>query len=129
MEILAVKHELLQERLFNGNFDAAIDYIWTGTTGSMVNVKKLIGKDSLLGFDNDRVVELLATSENTMIPDERDAAYRQIMPIIQEEQPWTYLVLNVITYVAHRRVKGLSTPFRANPVWNAEFLWIEEDQK
>jgi ABC-type transport system substrate-binding protein len=127
MEILTVKHELLRERLFNGNYDAAIDYIWTGTTGSMVNAKKLIGKDSPLGFDNDRVVELLAASEKTMVPDERDAAYREIMPIIQEEQPWTYLVLNVITYVAHRRVKGLSTPFRANPVWNAEFLWIEEE--
>jgi ABC-type transport system substrate-binding protein len=73
-----------------------------------------------------KIVELLFASEETMVPDERDAAYREIMPIIQDEQPWTYLVLNVITCVAHRRVKGLSTPFRANPVWNAEFLWIEE---
>lgn len=128
MEILTIKRELMLERVFSGNFDAAIDYIWTGTTGSKVSVANYIGKDSTLGFDNDRVAELLAASEMTMVPDERDAAYREIMPIIQEEQPWTYLVLNVITYVAHRRVKGLSTPFRANPVWNAEFLWIEEEK-
>ncbi len=127
MEILTVKRELLHERLFSGNYDAAIDYIWTEPTGATLSVTKLIGKDSPIGFDNDRIVELLSASEKSLVPDERDAAYREIMPIVLEEQPWTYLVLNVITYVAHRRVKGLSTPFRANPVWNAEFLWIEEE--
>ena len=57
-----------------------------------------------------KIVELLVASEMTMVPDERDAAYREIMPIIQEEQSWNYLVLNVITYVAHRRVKILAHP-------------------
>jgi hypothetical protein len=49
------------------------------------------------------------------------------MPIIQEEQPWTYLIITVMPYVAHRRVRGLSTPFRANVVQMAEHLWIEEE--
>ena len=53
--------------------------------------------------------------------------FRDLMSIFREDLPLTYLVLNVETYVAHRRVKGLSTPFRANPLWSVEHLWIEDE--
>ena len=49
------------------------------------------------------------------------------MSIFQAELPFTYLVLDVETYVAHRRIKGLSSPWRADPVWFMEHLWLEED--
>ncbi len=39
-----------------------------------------------------------------------------------------YLIIAVMPYVAHRRVKGLSTPFRANVVQMAEYLWIEDEK-
>ncbi len=55
------------------------------------------------------------------------AIYRELAPIVQEEQPFTFLTFGVETYIAHRRVKGLSTPFRANTIWSADHLWIEED--
>jgi ABC-type transport system substrate-binding protein len=127
MEIMTVDSSLLKQRVKEGRFDAAIRYIWTGPSGSENTISKYLGKDSLIGFDNARMAGLLAAADETMIPDERDTTYREMMPIIQEEQPWTYLILNVVTYVAHRRVKGLSTPFRANPIWNAEYLWIEDE--
>ncbi len=53
--------------------------------------------------------------------------FRDLMSIFREDLSLTYLVLNVETYVAHRRVKGLSTPFRDNPLWSLEHLWIEDE--
>ena len=44
------------------------------------------------------------------------------------EQPFTFLTFGVETYVAHRRIKGLSSPFRANPLRNARHLWIEDEK-
>ena len=63
--------------------------------------------------------------EQTLDPDVIDEIYAELSDIIRADVPMTYLTMNVETYVAHRRIKGLSTPFRANPVWNAEHLWIE----
>jgi ABC-type transport system substrate-binding protein len=62
-----------------------------------------------------------------MVPDTIDALYRELAGIIIDELPWTFLTLNVETYIAHRRVEGLSSPFRANPVWNAEHLSLEAE--
>ncbi len=31
--------------------------------------------------------------------------------------------------VAYRRIKGLNTPFRANPIFHMEHLWIEGEDK
>ena len=128
MEVLTVEQGLLLERLFSGNYDAVQHWIWTGVApGVEKSIAKFLGKNSPLGFDNDHVAELLSSLEDTMVLDDQDAIYRELMPIIQEEQPWTYLIITVMPYVAHRRVKGLSTPFRANIVQMAEHLWIEDE--
>ena len=54
--------------------------------------------------------------------------YQELASIVQQEQPFTFLVFGVETYVVHRRIKGLSSPFRANLVWIAGSLWIEDDE-
>jgi hypothetical protein len=57
-----------------------------------------------------------------------DAAVAHVAdPGHSRDVPYTYLTQAVETYVAHRRVKGLSTPFRANVYWDVEHLWIEEE--
>ena len=110
-----------------GEFDAAaLGILWP----SLDNLVRLFGKDSPIGYRNARVTQLLDAAQNTQNPDEMDEIFRGLMPIFREHLPFTYLVLNVETYVAHRRVKGLSTPFRANPLeYSAvEHLWIEEER-
>ena len=127
MEILTVERDLLLERLFSGNFDAVQHWIWTGVApGVELSIAKFLGNNSPIGFDNPRVAELLSSLEKTMVLEDQDAVYRELMPIILGEQPWTYLIITVMPYVAHSRVKGLSTPFRANVVQMAEHLWIED---
>lgn len=42
------------------------------------------------------------------------------------DMPFTFLYPQVHTFVAHRRIAGLSTPHRADPVRYLEFLWLED---
>ncbi len=48
------------------------------------------------------------------------------MPMFYEDLPVTLLLLRVFTHVAHKRIKGLSSNYRPDPVWFMEYLWIEE---
>ncbi len=43
-----------------------------------------------------------------------------------DDLPVTFLYPQVWTTVAHRRVKGLSEPYRTDPLWHLDEVWIEE---
>lgn len=60
-----------------------------------------------------------------MDPDEIDRTYRELAPIFQAELPVTFLAPSVVTTIAHRRLRGLSGPFRASPVLHMDELWLE----
>ena len=87
----------------------------------------LYGKDSPFGYANPRVAELLERAAASMNPEERDGIYRELWPIFQAELPMTPLYPARWTHVVHRRVQGLSSPFRTDPLWYAEELWLEEE--
>ncbi len=100
-----------------------------GVRGDIDGLLKFFGEDAPLGYDNARVAQLLEAAQNTDHPDEMDEIFRGPMEVFAEELPFTYLVLNVETCVANRRVKGMSTPFRANPLWSVEHLWLEDQRR
>lgn len=117
-------------------FSAMVQMRWEAAISGVVNdlfsSKGLLyfcGEDSPLGFYKPQIIKRLDTIKNTMKRDEIDAVFRELRPIFQAELPWTFLTFDVETYVTHRRIQGLSTPFRANPVFHLEHLWIEEDDK
>ena len=78
---------------------------------------------------NPRVVELLQVAAVTMNPQEIDSIYRQLQPLFHADLPFTGLYPTLWTSVTHRRLRGLSTPYRADPAWYMENLWIEEQPK
>ena len=85
------------------------------------------GEDSKIGYHNPEVIRLVKAAHEASDSETLGAIYRELAPIVQQEQPFTFLTFGVETYVAHRRVKGLSSPFRANALWSAGHLWIEDD--
>ena len=127
MEITTLDASVVHERVREGAFEAAIDFIRTAPAAER-GLLQMFGENSPLGFSNPRVIELLEAAQLSMDPDKIDALYRELMPIFQAELPMTFLTLEVETYVAHRRIKGLSTPFRANPDYAMEHLWIEDEK-
>lgn len=123
MEILTMDMLAGRDRWRRGEFDAAIVTSLAGEDGHV----SLYGKDSLLGYANPRVAELLERAAASMNPEERDSIYRELWPIFQAELPMTSLYPARWTNVVHRRVQGLSSPFREDPLWYAEELWLEEE--
>ncbi len=83
---------------------------------------------SPIGYANPRVTALLKELRVTFNPDEEDRIYRALWAIFQADLPVTFLCLWVATTVAHRRVRGLSSPYRADPVWCMEDLWLEDER-
>jgi hypothetical protein len=50
------------------------------------------------------------------------------MAIFQHDVPITILYPFEELSVAHRRLQGLSTPWRTDPVVHMEELWIEDEK-
>ncbi|MFN2397092.1 MAG: hypothetical protein ABR543_00370 [Gemmatimonadaceae bacterium] len=124
MEILAMDMLAGRDRWRRGNFDAAIVTAIDGEQGHA----RLYGNDSLFfGYSNPRVAELLERAAASMNPEEGDSLYRELWPIFQADVPMTPLYPVAWTYVAHRRIRGLSSPYRVDPIWYMEELWVEED--
>ena len=121
MEVEIMDLNLVRGRWKTGNFEAIFAIVDEGRQ------LRLFGKGSPLGYENARAAELLDAVQDVVDPDERDAIYIELMPIFLVEQPATFLYPLVTQYVVHRRVQGLSSPFRADPVMNMEYLWLKDE--
>jgi hypothetical protein len=64
-----------------------------------------------------------------MDPDAFDRLYREVGQILRAELPMTFLYPGVTFYVAHRRLRGLKSPWRVDPLTYMEYLWLEDEQK
>lgn len=112
----------------SGHFEAAV----FGHLMSVASVRghlKFFGDESYLGYQNPRVAELLEAIVETGDPREKDALFQSLWPIFQEDIPLTILYPVTATHVVRRRIRGLSSPFRGDPVWYMEHLWIEEQRE
>lgn len=123
VDLLTLSINMLRPRWRAGNFEAIIAFV------SQNREFSFFGEDSRLGYENPRAAELLRALEETVDPDARDSLYRELMPIFEAEQPATFLFRMANYWVAHRRVRGLSSPWRADPLMNLEHLWIEEERE
>jgi len=124
MEILTLQN--IWERVQTADFQAAILPVFPG--GGLSHTV-YFGEESVLGYAHPTVARLLGEADATLSPVEIDRIYSELMPIFLEDQPMTGLYPDVRTTVAHRRVRGLSSPYRAEPVWHVDELWIEEDDR
>lgn len=112
------------ERIRAGDFEAAFS-TYDNNPGSLASIA--LGKGAPLGYRNQRVAELVALAAATSVPDERDGIYRELAAILREDLPITFLFPRVDVVIAHRRLRGLREPWRVDPAWHMEDLWIEED--
>jgi len=111
------------ERLRAGEFDAAFRLVQSAPPW----YQRFFGEDSPLGYNNPQVIKLIGQAIATADPNESDRIYRELMGIFRLEQPLTYLHPWTTTFVVHRRIQGLNTPFRADPLRFMEDLWLEDE--
>ena len=129
VEITTLDWSTAWERTYEArDFEAALFYVWYSPDDFDMGLEVMMGENSAIGFHNPQATALVKAALEATNLETLGAIYRELAPIVQEEQPFTFLVLGVETYVAHRRVKGLSSPFRANTIWRAGHLWIEDEE-
>ncbi len=121
MDIQMMDYTSLRKRLYDAEFEAVF-YRVTYMTHS-----HFFGASSLLGYRNPRVANLIDAIQASMNPAELDSIYRELMPILQADLPVTFLWPECWFTIAHRRIRGLSSPHRVDPVWYMEHLWLAED--
>ncbi len=121
MDIKLLDHAVVTERLRRGNFEAVLTF-----SAGMNWLEETFGRGSPLGYRNGKVDELLARLRSTANPEERDSIHREFIRIFQAEAPVTFLGPVAWTSFVHRRLRGLRTPFRANPLQFMDDLWLED---
>jgi peptide/nickel transport system substrate-binding protein len=128
MEIQPIDYVLTYGRMSNGEFDAAflMDAI------SLERGLWVTDEDSQpwkWGYYNPRFAGLLGEWRQSEYQDpvRSDSLFLEITRIFREDQPLTYLLPDLLYSVVHRRIQGLSSPYRHDPVPAMEYLWIDED--
>jgi len=81
-----------------------------------------------LGYRHPQLTKLLELARATADPQVWDHAYREMSDILRRDQPVAFLLPDHFTDIVHRRVKGLSAPWRTDPARFWEELWLEEER-
>lgn len=121
MQIRVLDAPVVRDRVRSGDFDAAFQPVWNHVDGYMT----LFGQESPLGYHNPAVTRLLRSIKETMDPDRLDGIYRRLTSIIQEDLPITFLYSEARSYAVPVWLRGLESPYRADPTRFLERLWIE----
>lgn len=128
MDISTMEARVASERVKRGDFDAAIWIVNNAVEGDGGH-GDYFGTDSRIGYSNARVAALLDSARVALDPRDMNRFYSALVPIFDTELPVTFLYPLVRTTVAHRRVKGLSAPYREDPLWYAGELWLEGERQ
>ncbi|MEJ2238855.1 MAG: peptide ABC transporter substrate-binding protein [Gemmatimonadales bacterium] len=118
MQLQPLDGGALFERYKNGDFEAAVFQVWLQ--------ERFYEDDTPLGYHNPRLAELINRVNLSSDPTEVDRAYQEVTQLFHTDVPITLLFPITHTMVAHRRVRGLSSPWRSEPVWHMEDLWLEQ---
>ena len=110
-------------RIESGKFEAALStfpvpgFLW----------RLHFGERYPLGYENAELVTLVDQMDGSLDPETEDRIYRELAEIFRADMPVTFLFPYVRTTLAHRRLRGLSSPWRADPVVFMEELWLEDE--
>ncbi len=121
MEIQMLDGAVVSKRVGGGDFEAAFSR--SGYAAQWLPAA--FGEKSVLRYRNPRIVDLIERLAHTPDPNARDAIHRELGEIVQADVPLTFLTPQVWTVLAHRRVRGLSSPWHSDPVGGMDELWLE----
>ena len=88
-------------------------------------IGELFGPGAPTGYENPALIELVQRWNSTTDPDALDRIQDAIVEIFRQDLPVTFLFPSLLTSFAHRRIRGLETPW-AELFAKPEDLWIEE---
>jgi peptide/nickel transport system substrate-binding protein len=127
LQVQTMDWMVVLQRVTASQFEAAL-FVTNASLDSPMGVLPFFGEKSFIGYAKRDVIALLNELQSTINSNEIDRIHRQLAPIFEADLPVTFLYPNIETSVASRRVRGLSTPYRADPIRYMDELWIEEEK-
>jgi peptide/nickel transport system substrate-binding protein len=118
MQIESLEFGLVKRSLRSGDFEAMV-HRYRGD---------ILIHGSPTGYANAEVLDLLEAITAAISPVVQDSLYHELAPLFQADMPLTQLLPGVEMTMAHRKVKGLSSPWQIYPVWYMDELWIEAEE-
>ena len=125
MDLQPLEGGVLRSRIRAKEFEAAV----CSQRVAYIRPELFFGEQSPTGYRNPQLTKLLDVLRTTADPDAQDHAHREMSDLLRRDQPITFLLRGVFGQVAHRRVKGLSGPWRADPLMFTEDLWLDDHVK
>jgi ABC-type transport system substrate-binding protein len=124
MDVLPLEGNVVYQRVNAGDFDAA-----AGRTGIPSDwLSRYFGTESVLGYRNAEVSELVAEVEASADPDIRDDLHAELRELFRDEVPALFLFPSVHFVIANQRLQGLVSPWRAEPTRYMDDLWLEDER-
>ncbi len=122
VELIPLENSVLRSRIPEGDFEAALTWFMNDPTSRYGPLHMATSG----GYDNPTLVKGFERMLEESDPDRIDEIYQELATFYMRNLPYTFLTAGSETFVAHRRLRGLSTPFRANVIWSLPHLWLEE---
>jgi peptide/nickel transport system substrate-binding protein len=111
VEMLTIHPAAVLTRWGRGDIGA---FLWR-FEGSPNHLRPFFGETSVTGYSNALVPALIDSLAVNVDPDAQRRFYGEIARIFRDDVPATFLMPRVVTVAAHRRVRGLQSPFRVFP--------------
>lgn len=100
---------------------------WGNTTldpvGILLPTLKSDGRGNFSNYSNEKVDLLLLSAESTLVPEERDAHYKEVQEIVYKEAPMIFGYASDEFYGVSKRVKSLYPP--ATGMLNLHDVYVE----
>ncbi|MGK2935115.1 MAG: ABC transporter substrate-binding protein [Gemmatimonadaceae bacterium] len=124
MEVVMLEDALMWKKLLDGDFEALFFRHQPGPGAQ----RRDFGRANRIGYQSPWAFEVIDRLMATADPDEEDRLYGELAKIFRAELPLTRLVWKSEVTFAHRRVLGLSTPFRADANTHMENLRVDGER-
>jgi len=121
MEIQMFDDSVMWDKLRAGDFEA-----WMALVHPTLSLRRDFGRGNPLGYANVQAFEVIDLLKQTADPDEQTRICRKLSDIFRADPPMVRLLPYSVDWFVHRRIRGLSTPFRASPDLYMEDLWVEK---
>lgn len=121
MEVVMLEDALMWKNL-RGDFEALL---FRHNAGADFQ-SRMFGRENRTGYQSPAAFDVIDRTMATADPDEEDRLYGKLSKIFRTELPLTRLIWIPDVTFAHRRVRGLSTPFPAEANTNMDNLWVEK---
>lgn len=124
MEIRPLEQAMMWDMLRAGDFEA-----WMGVGQSYKGAQlRDFGRGNRSGYHNAEAFAVIDSLQATADPEEEDRLYGRLSQIYRADIPFTRLIPWSRDWFVHERIRGLSTPFQANPDTYMESLWVGQPQ-